>query len=260
MFGTVIIDAYSKEERKEIADAIEDLCSPIDNYGWASAGIYCFWNYYTKEVLYIGLASDLSDRFRQHNGMKPVSDSSCKFIKIEEYFNSNKKLGYTIFVQSSLSQPLTYRNKSTYKKFADQEKSPVEDMLSEQGKDDIKRVEGILIESYRRRNGKFPPWNEVGGSTSGHRNAMPNNYNIVRSFCYPEDYHRYPIISRSSIRELSNNATYAAFENYLHVVRMNVLIHGIDYMEALRLTNAHDTFGWYKRIEEERYNLKKLNI
>ena len=42
MFGTVIIDAYRKEEALEMADAIDDLCSPTDNYGWASAGIYCF--------------------------------------------------------------------------------------------------------------------------------------------------------------------------------------------------------------------------
>ena len=40
MFGTVIIDAYRKEEALEMADAIDDLCSPTDNYGWASAGIY----------------------------------------------------------------------------------------------------------------------------------------------------------------------------------------------------------------------------
>ena len=46
MFGTVIIDAYRKEETRELAEAIEDLCSPNDNYGWASAGIYCFWDYY----------------------------------------------------------------------------------------------------------------------------------------------------------------------------------------------------------------------
>lgn len=42
MFGTVIIDAYRKEEAMEMANAIDDLCSPKDNYGWASAGIYCF--------------------------------------------------------------------------------------------------------------------------------------------------------------------------------------------------------------------------
>ena len=55
MFGTVIIDAYRKEETLEMADAIDDLCSPTDNYGWASAGIYCFWDYYAEAVLYIGL-------------------------------------------------------------------------------------------------------------------------------------------------------------------------------------------------------------
>ena len=30
MFGTVIIDAYRKEEALEMADAIDDLCSPTD--------------------------------------------------------------------------------------------------------------------------------------------------------------------------------------------------------------------------------------
>lgn len=40
MFGTVILDAYSPDETKELADAIDDLCCPNDGYGWASAGIY----------------------------------------------------------------------------------------------------------------------------------------------------------------------------------------------------------------------------
>ena len=53
MFGTVIIDAYRKEEALEMAEAIDDLCGPNDNYGWASAGIYCFWDYYIEEILYM---------------------------------------------------------------------------------------------------------------------------------------------------------------------------------------------------------------
>lgn len=69
MFGTVIIDAYRKEEALEMANAIDDLCSPTDNYGWASAGIYCFWDYYAEVVLYMGLAGDLAERFKQHNGI-----------------------------------------------------------------------------------------------------------------------------------------------------------------------------------------------
>lgn len=117
MFGTVIIDAYRKEEARELAEAIDDLCSPNDNYGWASAGIYCFWNYYAESILYIGLASDLTERFKQHNGILPVKGGTKK-EKIEEYFEKNERLGYTIFVQSPLSQPLVHRNKPLYEKFA----------------------------------------------------------------------------------------------------------------------------------------------
>ena len=87
MFGTVIIDAYRKEEALEMADAIDDLCSPTDNYGWASAGIYCFWDYYAEAVLYIGLAGDLAERFKQHNGILPIKEGS-KQKQIEDYFSS----------------------------------------------------------------------------------------------------------------------------------------------------------------------------
>ena len=204
MFGTVIIDAYRKEEALEIADAIDDLCSPTDNYGWASARIYCFWDYYAEAVLYIGLAGDLAERFKQHNGILPIKEGS-KQKQIEDYFSRNERLGYTIFVQSPLSQPLVHRNRKVYEKFAKQQNSPVEDMLSEQGRDDIKRVEGILIESFRRKYGHFPPWNSMGGSMVGQTKVMENNINIVNSFCQPNNYAINPIVSRSTIRELSRN-------------------------------------------------------
>ena len=113
MFGTVILDAYTKDEKFDMARAIDDLCSPSDNYGWASAGIYCFWDYYAEAILYIGLAGDLAERFKQHNGILPLKSGS-KQKEIEDYFSKNDRLGYTIFVQSSLSQPLVHRNKGTY--------------------------------------------------------------------------------------------------------------------------------------------------
>ena len=84
MFGTVIIDAYTKDETEALAYAIDDICCPSDNYGWASAGIYCFWDYNTHEVLYIGLASDLYERFRQHNGLLPMQNEGCKYKQIQE--------------------------------------------------------------------------------------------------------------------------------------------------------------------------------
>jgi hypothetical protein len=115
MFGTVIIDAYKKDETYEIAYAINDICCANDNYGWSSAGIYCFWNYYTREIFYIGLAVDLHQRFMQHNGLAKVDNNSCKYDEITGYFDSYDKIGYTIFVQSPLSQPTIYKNKKLYK-------------------------------------------------------------------------------------------------------------------------------------------------
>lgn len=260
MFGTVIIDAYKKDEVIKLAEAIDDLCCPKDNYGWASAGIYCFWDYYIEEVLYIGLASDLSERFKQHNGILPMEDSSCKRRQIEKYFESNERLGYTIFVQSPLSQPLTHRNKAAYEKFAKQKDAPIEDMLSEQGRDDIKRVEGILIEAYRKRHGHFPPWNKVGGSVIGQTKVMENNYNIVNSFCKPDLFSLNPIVSRSNIRELSDKPEFAGYENFLHSVRMNMLMLGMEYQEALDFANKYDSFGYYKQIKESGYYRKRLIV
>ena len=260
MFGTVIIDAYTKDEAEEVAGALDDLCSPCDGYGWASAGIYSFWDYYTHEILYIGLASDLHERFMQHNGLLPIAGGSCKYEQIRHYFSEHEKLGYTIFVQSSLSQPLVHRNKATYEKFARQQNSPVEDLLSEQGKDDIKRVEGILIEAYRKNYGAFPPWNKVGGSVQGQRKVLERNINIVRSFCNPQQHEVNPIVSRSTLRELSQNPTYAAHESYLHAVRMNMLIMGMSYCEALEVSNKFDNFDCYQRILDEKYNEKVLAV
>ena len=259
MFGTVILDAYRKEEALEMAKAIDDLCSPSDSFGWASAGIYCFWDYYAEAILYIGLAGDLAERFKQHNGILPIKEGS-KQKQIEDYFSRNERLGYTIFVQLPLSQPLVHRNREMYEKFAKQQNSPVEDMLSEQGRDDIKRVEGILIESFRKKYGHFPPWNNMGGSTKGQGKVMENNINIVRSFCQPDNYAINPIVSRSTIRELSQNPEWERYERFLHAARMNLLILGMEYDKSLEYVNKYDTLGTYDLMEKSGYLKKRLII
>lgn len=259
MFGTVIMDAYRQEETAEIANALDELCNPNDSYGWASAGIYCFWDYYIEEVLYIGLASDLYTRFKQHNGLLPTNDTCCKKTYIDKYFSCNERLGYSIFVQSPLSQPLTFRNKKKYAKFAAQENAPVADFFTEQGKNDIKRVEGILIESYKRHYGHFPPWNQIGGSADGQHSVMPNNINIVRSFCSPDLYERNPIVSRSTLRELAYNSEYEFYEcNFFHVVRTYMLIFGMEFKEALDFTISHDKCNIFDMIKKNGYLKKKL--
>jgi len=256
MFGTVIIDAYKRDEKEQIANAIDDLCSPSDTYGWASAGIYCFWDYYTKDVLYIGLAADLSDRFKQHNGITIVDDNSCKRKQIDEYFNKKEKIGYSIFVQSPLSQPITHRNEKEYRKMLGDEFSR-EDYVGEEGKEHIKQVEGILIETYRKANGKFPLWNRMGGSLYGQKVASIGNYDIVKSFI---DFQSNPLVSRCSLRELSEDPMYAAFENYLHAVRMSMLMSGMTLMDSLNFHNKFDSMNIYKQMIDNGYFDKRLKV
>lgn len=43
MWGTFIVDAYFDSDRERMADALEEICSPRDDYGFAS-GVYCSWN------------------------------------------------------------------------------------------------------------------------------------------------------------------------------------------------------------------------
>lgn len=141
-----------------------------------------------------------------------------------------------------------------------QNNAPVEDMLSEQGKEDIKRVEGILIEAYRRKYGHFPPWNGIGGSVSGQKRVMKNNINIVESFCHPDNYDIYPIVSRSTIRELSENVEWAWYENYLHAVRMDILMLGMEYQEALDFVKKNDIINTYEQMKNSGYLKKHLVV
>ncbi len=260
MFGTVIIDAYTKDETEQLAAAIDDLCNPADSYGWASAGIYSFWDYNTHEVLYIGLASDLAERFKQHNGLLDMSEDGCKRRQIEDYFTTHDKLGYTIFVQSPLSQPMVHRNRQQYEAYAAEINTPVREYVSEQGIADIKRVEGILIEAFNQHYGHLPAWNRIGGSIAGQQRVMERNINIVKCFSNPQEFEINPIVSRSTIRELSNNATYAAYESDLHAVRMYVLMMGLDYEDAFNLAAMFDRYGSYKRIYDSGYLNKVLVV
>lgn len=75
---------------------------------------------------------------------------------------------------------------------------------------------------------------------------MENNMKIVNKFCQPDDYAINPIVSRTTIRELSQNAEW--YKKDLHAVRMNVLILGMEYEKSLEFVNKNDTFGTYERI------------
>lgn len=262
MFGTIIMDAYTKDEVKNMADYIEESCSPLDNWGWASAGIYSFWDYDTKDILYIGLASDLYIRFKQHNGLLPLDEAACKKNQIDEYFKSHSKLGYTILVQSPLSQPIVQRNASKYQKFMNTSKGiPISDYAGEEGLEHIRLAEGQLIEACRISMGDIPPWNKVGGNVYARKFATEGNYvQIVKAFSTGNS--RNFLVSRSTLRELAEDATYAWFENQLHGLRMMMLTLGMSFEESLKFqfnNNPYFASEW-ERIQSSGYLEKELII
>lgn len=262
MFGTIIMDAYKADEASNMADYIDEICSPMDNLYWASAGIYCFWDYYTKETLYIGLASDLCVRFKQHNGLYPIDESACKVRQISDYFTGHEKLGYSILVQSPLSQPIVHRNESLYRKFLEIPRgSPIPNYAGEEGLENIRKAEGQLIESYRRIRGDIPPWNKIGGDVDSRKYASVNNYlYVVKAFS--EGTMNNYLMSKSTIRELADNATYAWFESQLHGLRMMMLTVGMTFEQAVdwqMKLNPYFPDQW-KRIIDTHYLEKQIII
>lgn len=225
MFGTFIADAYTKDEANEIANSLDEICSPNDTTGWASSGIYSFWNFYTKEVYYIGLAIDLGDRFRQHNGILPIKDNACKYKQIADYFGKYKKLGYSIFVQSPLNQAQTHRNQSTLH-FDD-----ITEWINQESKESIRIIEGSFIEAYKKKNGDFPQWNKMLGSEIGSKRATLEMYEQLTNCLTGNPYE--PLVARSSIREIANNSVIEWFEINLHGARMAMLSRHISFKQSI---------------------------
>lgn len=255
MLRTIILQPYKKTERRKVVDALDELCSPKDNYGWASAGIYVYWNYYTNEVLYIGLAVDLTERFKQHNGFYPSIDrNTCKYEQIEEYFRNHEKLGFSIIVQSPLSQPVTSKLKKEYKEFTEQF-SPIESYIGDEGLEAIKHQEGVLIEAFRKKNGNIPKWNKMNGSISGQNSVKPINYEAIKVISNRKDN---ILLSKSSLFELAESPTLERYENFLHAVRILAPLYGEKRaIEVLRRDSIIDTYG---QMIENGYLNKRLEI
>lgn len=82
----------------------------------------------------------------------------------------------------------------------------------------------------------------------------------MKSFCKPDQFAVNPIMSRSTIRELSNNAEWEWYEIFLHTARMYLLTMGMEYEDALNLTIKNDSINTYGKIIESGYLNKKLIV
>lgn len=101
--GTFVLDAYRWNERTDVMRALEGIASARDRSGFASGAVYFFWDWSTREVLYIGRAIDPAQRFRAHNGMAGKRRGT-KRSRIERYFGATDLTGCSILVRSHNEQ------------------------------------------------------------------------------------------------------------------------------------------------------------
>ena len=255
MLRTFIIDAYRESEKQEIANALNDLCCPTDSYGWASAGVYCYWDYYTKEVYYIGLAVDLTERFKQHNDFYSSTNiKGCKKSQINNYFKKKEKLGFSIIVQFPLSQPINNKVNTKYKDFFNQYPPEIH-YVGNDGLDGIKRQEGTLLEAYKLKHGHLPIWNKANGAIKGQQAAKAVHYESIQVLTNQKEHY---LLSRSTLRELSQNPNFQEFESFLHGVRLLAPLMG--YEAAINFVNKVENTKIYDYMVTTNYLNKEINI
>lgn len=261
MFGTIIKDSYKQIEAYNFAEAIDEICSPNDIYGWSSSGLYCFWDYYTSEIYYIGLAVDLAERFRQHNGIIKANDTSCKKDKIFEYFSKNDRLGYSIFVQSSLNQPKTHRNDEIIRSYLDlSSEDIIPNFPGSEGKELIQEIEGAFIESYKLFLGKLPKWNNIGGLRYGQLLGSVQNYLKILKYL-TKNSNSSDFIAKSTIKELADSPMFTGFEINIHAIRMKMYKYDLSFEEAIKeLENWQPFCDSIEIIKQQKYLNKELEL
>jgi hypothetical protein len=231
MLATIITEIFEEKDIDDVIDALERLCAPVDPIGWASAGIYAFWDPTTGEILYIGLAVDLSIRFQQHTGRIPVDPATSKVDEIRRYFRANKYLGYSVFLQSPLSQPFNARWRQVYGDVVAREEE--EDYEhDDDGLQVVRRAEGILIGDHTLRFGAKPKWNKIQGLQNGlDLGSEVTKLTILKALINLEWT---PLTARNTLRGLAANNRHRQYEEWLHGVRLRMSISGEDFPTAFQ--------------------------
>ena len=243
MLATIISDKFSNNDRIEIANALDDLCSSDDNWGWASTGIYCFWDSITSHILYIGLAKDLPRRFREHTGLSASHPNGCKKLQIDNHFLTQEQLGFSVLLQS----PLDQAGQSPF--------SVLFPELGDVGVENIKTNEGLLLEAYRIQYGELPSWNKIGGSTHGASLATVDHEPLLKHLSdinQPSPYR-----AELTLRELADDKNIMAVteEVELHLIRMFALSNA-PLQKALEIHQKMQQFNPSSHQVLERPNCK----
>lgn len=200
-----------------VRSAIDAIASPLNYGGFASNGVYVFFDPSSHDILYIGLARDLSERFAQHHGLVSMDPKSCKVALIREWFATHALLGYAICVQSPFSQVGVGRQRGTPSAEYYDEESGAFWGYPDDGLDQIADVEGQLIAAYKTRHRRLPPWNVISGRLGSGNQPTASSYGHLELASGRIDS---LLLSRRTIRELAEDREALLDEETMHLGRM----------------------------------------
>ena len=206
MLCTVIWDVYRDRERRKVWAALQDLLTE-HSPDWSRKGVYAYWDPGSRELLYVGLATNLPERFAQHNGLVAHSGGN-KLNKIDSWFEGHERLGFTLLLQAAAVEILDvlYQLNPT---------------LGAESAGITRVAEGQLIELHRLEYGHRPPWNNVGGSALGARWATPSGRCVIRLLSGADSS---LFVARRTLRELVADHRARRMEALVHAARMRALM------------------------------------
>lgn len=289
MLATIMLDTFKKDEAPEVASALDELCSPHDNYAFSSACIYAFWTVPQQELLYIGLTKDIARRFRQHTGLVQCAENCCKRKQIETYFDSNDRLGLSVMVQSNLCQPKTKKDEDVIASAISDDPfiAEIKDVFD--AEQNVALAEGMLLELHNQLGDRLPEWNKIHGSKHGRKRQSLYEFSAQirtlqglvagKSFEHvlkelEEDGMPFELLlnmegselselnARSTLREIADNATVCEHELLLHGVRITIAsqLRSFEYAVAVQERDNPYAGPRFERMQGDGYWNKKVTL
>lgn len=185
---------------------------------------------YQRNFIY-WFVKKLKKRFGQHNGIEKSKGTGNKWYKIKKYFKTKEKIGYTVFVQS----PIVHNNEYLLNK-----------------DEEIRIIEGAIIEEHLKKFKNIPQWNEIGGSNLGRDEGYMKRYSDILEMVNLKkiDF----LNAKSTLRELSEDIDKKAYESDLNVFRSNMYKYNETFQESFDKMILWNKFYIEKGSLEAAYN------
>lgn len=195
-------------------EALEEVLGPSSGSGFASGGVYVFWDPRSREILYVGISGDLPIRLAQHLGLR--SSGGCQREAIEAHFAAgHERIGYTVLALSSLSQASTARQRADLG-LEERQLIELNERLSAEAMSETRALEGRLLAAHQERFGRLPRWNTSPGRVPTPARRGGNDSVLAIAVGELDS----PLQARRTLRQLAREGLTQTFEEHLHAARI----------------------------------------